>query len=51
MVGLNDALMDLVTRKLVAPEEAYAKSVDRTSFEGQLKRAGIDTKFALGAPA
>ena len=50
MVGLNDALMDLVTKKLVAPEEAYAKSVDRTSFEGQLKRAGIDTKFALGVP-
>jgi twitching motility protein PilT len=48
MVGLNDALMDLVTKKLVAPEEAYAKSVDRTSFEGLLKRAGIDTKFVLG---
>ena len=51
MVGLNDALMELVTRKLVAPEEAYAKSVDRTSFEATLKRAGIDTKFTIGAPA
>jgi twitching motility protein PilT len=46
MVSLNDALMELVTKKLVAPEEAYSKSVDKNSFEGLLKRAGIDTKFA-----
>ena len=42
MVSLNDALMDLVTKKLVAPEEAYSKSVDKTGFEALLKRAGID---------
>jgi len=46
MVSLNDALMDLVAKKVVAPEEAYAKSVDKTGFEALLKRAGIDTKFA-----
>jgi twitching motility protein PilT len=46
MVTLNDALMDLVAKKLVAPEEAYAKSVDKVGFEALLKRAGIDTKFA-----
>jgi twitching motility protein PilT len=45
MQSLNDALMDLVTKKLVAPEEAYAKSVDKPNFEALLKRAGIDTKF------
>jgi twitching motility protein PilT len=49
MVSLNDALMDLVAKKLVAPEEAYAKSVDRAGFEALLKRAGIDTKFATAA--
>ena len=49
MVGLNEALMELVTQKLVAPEEAYSKSIDKTSFEGLLKRAGIDTKFVIGA--
>jgi twitching motility protein PilT len=48
MVTLNDALMELVTQKVVAPEEAYVKSVDKTGFESLLKRAGIDTKFALG---
>ncbi|MGB7218164.1 MAG: type IV pilus twitching motility protein PilT [Vicinamibacterales bacterium] len=45
MVTLNDALIELVNRKLVAPEEALAKAVDKTGFEGLLKRAGA------GAPA
>jgi twitching motility protein PilT len=49
MVSLNDALMDLVSKKLVAPEEAYSKAVDKTAFEGLLKRAGIDTKFTTAA--
>jgi twitching motility protein PilT len=51
MVSLNDALMDLVTRKLVTPEEGYVKSVDKNSFEGLLKRANLDTKFVLGTPS
>jgi twitching motility protein PilT len=45
MVALNDALMDLVTKKVVEPDEAYAKAVDKAAFEGLLKRANIDTKF------
>jgi twitching motility protein PilT len=49
MVTLNDALMDLVAKKLVGPEEAYAKSVDKSGFEALLKRAGIDTKFTGNA--
>jgi twitching motility protein PilT len=49
MVSLNDALMDLVAKKLVAPEEAYSKSVDKGGFEALLKRAGIDTKFTAAA--
>jgi twitching motility protein PilT len=51
MVTLNDALMELVTKKLVEPQEAYLKSVDKNGFEGLLKRAGIDTKFIQGAPS
>ena len=39
MVTLNDALIDLVAKKLVAPEEAYMKAVDKTGFEALLKRA------------
>jgi twitching motility protein PilT len=49
MVSLNEALMDMVTKKLVEPEEAYLKAVDKAAFEGLLKRANIDTKFVAGA--
>ena len=45
MITLNDALLDLVTKKLVEPQEAYVKAVDKAAFEGLLKRAGFDTKF------
>ena len=45
MVALNEALMELVTKKIVEPEEAYLKSVDKPAFEGLLKRANLDTKF------
>jgi len=41
MVSLNDALMELVTKKLVEPAEAYAKAVDKPAFDALLKRNGI----------
>jgi twitching motility protein PilT len=41
MVSLNDALMELVTKKLVTPDEAYSKSVDKGGFESLIKRAGL----------
>jgi twitching motility protein PilT len=47
MVALNEALLELVTKKIVAPEEAYAKCVDKAGFEAALKRANIDTKNLL----
>jgi twitching motility protein PilT len=42
MISLNDALMELVTKKLVEPAEAYAKAVDKAGFDAALKRAGIN---------
>jgi len=50
MVTLNDALMDLVTKKLVAPDEAYAKAIDKNGMETLLKRIGW-TQSAPAAPA
>jgi twitching motility protein PilT len=44
MISLNDALMELVTKKLVAPDEAYSKAVDKSGFDALLKRAGLDSK-------
>jgi twitching motility protein PilT len=43
MVTLNDALLDLVTRKLVAPDEALTKAVDKGGFESMLKR-GVEAR-------
>ena len=48
MVSLNEALLELVTKKIVAPEEAYAKCVDKSGFESALKRANVDTRNLLG---
>src|SRR5205085_2696732 len=41
MVTLNEALLELVTKKLVLPDEAMTKAVNKTGFESALKRAGI----------
>jgi twitching motility protein PilT len=43
MVTLNDALMDLVSKKAVAPDEAFAKAVDKSGLEALLKRGGFAT--------
>ncbi len=45
MVGLNDALFEHVKNGLVEPQEAYAKSVDKSGFETLLKRGNFDTSF------
>lgn len=41
MVMLNDALFNLVQKKLVAPRDAYIKAVDKPGFESLLKRGGF----------
>jgi len=46
MVSLNDALFDLVVKKLVMPDEAMSKTVDKAGFEALLKRGG----FAYAPP-
>jgi twitching motility protein PilT len=44
MSTLNEALLDLVTKKLVEPEEALVKSMDKNGFDALLKRAGFTIK-------
>jgi twitching motility protein PilT len=51
MVSLNDALMELVTKKLVEPAEAYSKAVDKMGFEAALTRAGISLSARPSAGA
>ena len=50
MVTLNDSLIDLVNKKLVAPDEALAKAVDKAGFEALLKRANIAPSPAPARP-
>ena len=45
MISLNDSLCDLVDQKLVEPEEAYMKSVDKVAIQSALKQRGITLNF------
>lgn len=45
MVTLNDALLDLVDRKVVESHEAYMKAVDKTSLVTALRARGHDVSF------
>jgi twitching motility protein PilT len=41
MVTLNDALLDLVKRKVVEPKDAYLKAVAKSELKALLERAGF----------
>jgi len=45
MVTLNDALLEVVDKKLVEPQEAWVKAVDKSALEAMLKAKGHDTSF------
>jgi twitching motility protein PilT len=46
MVTLNDALIDLVKKKLVEPKDAYAKAVQKNEFKNMLERNGFSVEAA-----
>jgi twitching motility protein PilT len=46
MTLMNDSLFDLVKRGVVAPEEAFANTVDKAGLLGLYKRAGMDVSWA-----
>jgi len=41
MNTLNDALIELVEKKLVEPDEAYMKSVEKSGLSASLKAKGF----------
>ena len=41
MVTLNDALLELVEKKLIEPDEAYVKSVEKSGLSASLKAKGF----------
>jgi twitching motility protein PilT len=54
MCLMNDSLLDLVKRKLVEPQDAWARAVDKTNLLASFKKNAIDTSWApvdTAAPA
>jgi twitching motility protein PilT len=54
MCLMNESFTDLVKRKVVDPQEAYAKAVDKAGLVSMFKKHAIDTSWAPGdvaAPA
>jgi len=49
MQMLNDALFDLVKKKLVEPAEAYAKAVQKPELKQMLERGGFKLEAAAAA--
>ena len=45
MVTLNDALIELVEKKMVEAKDAYAKSAEKSGFAAALKAKRLDTSF------
>jgi len=45
MVTLNDALLDLVERKLIEPDEAYVRSIEKSAMLQAFKVKGYRTTF------
>jgi twitching motility protein PilT len=43
MITLNDALLDLVEKKLIEPDEAYVRSIEKTAMLQSLKVKGYRT--------
>jgi twitching motility protein PilT len=46
MLTLNDALLDLVEKKEISPDEAFMKSVEKTGLAASLKAKGHKVTFA-----
>jgi twitching motility protein PilT len=45
MCMMNDSLLDLVKRRVVEPQEAYAKAIDKAGLVSAMKALGIDTSW------
>ena len=49
MATLNDALIELVKKKVVEPREAHMKAVAKAELRGLLERAGVKLEMGIGA--
>ncbi len=42
---LNDSLLELVQKKIIEPQQAYIKAVDKAAMRKMLERIGVNVKF------
>ena len=42
---MNDSFVDIVSKDIIHPEEAYRKAIDKISIVEKMKSKGIDTSF------
>ena len=50
MCLMNESFTDLVKKKVVDPQEAYAKAMDKVGLLNMFKKSGIDTSWAPAEP-
>ncbi len=51
MCLMNESFLDLVKRKIVEPQEAYAKAIDKVNLVNMFKKNNIDTSWAPQDPS
>ena len=51
MITLNDCLLDLVEKKLITPDEAYLKSIEKSMMLQALKARGHTVTMATASNA
>jgi twitching motility protein PilT len=50
MCLMNESFADLAKRKVIDPQDAYAKAVDKVGLLNQFKKSGVDTSWAPAEP-
>ena len=50
MCLMNESFTELVKKKVVDPQEAYAKAFDKAGLVSMFKKSGIDTSWAPAEP-
>jgi len=50
MCQMNDSFMDLVKRRVIDPQEAYGRAMDKTGLLASFKKNAIDTSWAPAEP-
>jgi twitching motility protein PilT len=51
MCLMNDSFLDLVKRKVIEPQEAYSKAIDKVNLVNMFRKNNIDVSWAPQDPS